>query len=80
MAKHTHLVVAYDHDTKKFWFDGDGSREWIRRLFDVETNTWSDEQEDYISIPVEEELEAIKALGALGIDIENDSALVWQER
>ena len=80
MANHTHLVVAYDHDTKQFWFDGDGSREWIRRLFTPETNTWSDEQEEYIAIPAEQEQEAINALGALGIDITNDSALVWQEQ
>jgi hypothetical protein len=72
--------VAYDHDTKQFWFDGDGSREWIRRLFTPETNTWSDEQEEYIAIPAEQEQKAINALGALGIDITNDSALVWQEQ
>ena len=49
MPKHTHLVIAYNHETKTFWFDGDGSREWIRKLFEPETNTWSDEEEAYVS-------------------------------
>lgn len=75
MANHTHLVVAYNHDTKTFWFDSDGSREWIRRLFEPETNTWSDEEEEYISIPNEND--AVKALAALGVEVED---LDWQER
>jgi hypothetical protein len=77
MAKHTHLVVQYNHDTKTFTFDGDGSREWIRRLYTPETNTWSDEVEAFVSIPIEDELEAVNALASLGVAVEEDG---WQDR
>jgi hypothetical protein len=77
VAKHTHLVVAYNHETKTFWFDGDGSREWIRRVLDPETNTWSDEDETYVVIDKALEQEAVEALAGIGIAIEEDN---WQER
>jgi hypothetical protein len=77
MAKHTHLVVSYNHDTKTFTFDGDGSREWIRSLFDPATNTWSDEQGEYVSIPTADEQEAVDALEAIGVLVEEDG---WQTR
>ena len=80
MALETHLVVKYDHESKTFSFDGDGSREWIRTLFEPETNTWSDEQGDYIAVPRSFEDEAVKALGQLGIDITHISNTNWQER
>jgi hypothetical protein len=67
MALHTHLVVAYNHETKQFSFDQDGTQFWIRELFPEETSTWSDEQENYVEVPVEVEEEAIEALGKLGI-------------
>jgi hypothetical protein len=70
MAKHTHLVVAYNHDTKTFWFDGDGSREWIRRLFTPETNTWSDEEEEFIPEDLGLVADAMTALEALNIEID----------
>jgi hypothetical protein len=77
MAKHTHLVVVYNHDTKTFTFDGDGSREWIRRLYTPETNTWSDEDEEFVAVPVEDEDEAVNALEALGVAVEENG---WQDR
>lgn len=77
MAKHTHLVVAYNHETKTFWFDGDGSREWIRRIMEPETNTWSDESEEYVLIDRKDENEAVEALATLGVAVEQDG---WQER
>lgn len=77
MAKHTHLVVAYNHDTKTFWFDGDGSREWIRRLFEHETNTWSDEEENFIAVDDEVENEAVQALAKLGFEVSEDT---WKHR
>jgi hypothetical protein len=70
MANHTHLVVAYNHDTKTFWFDGDGSREWIRRLFTPETNTWSDEEEEFIPEDLGLVADAMTALEALNIEID----------
>ena len=46
----THFVVAYNHETGKFGIDYDGTIVWIRDLFpDGGSNTWSDEQEDYVS-------------------------------
>lgn len=77
MAKHTHLVIAYNHETKTFWFDGDGSREWIRRVLDPETNTWSDEEEAYVLTDSALEQEAVEALERMGIAVEQDN---WQER
>jgi hypothetical protein len=77
MPKHTHLVVAYNHETKTFWFDGDGSREWIRKLFEPETNTWSDEDEAYVAVDKALEQEAVEALDRMGIAVEQDN---WQER
>lgn len=79
MANHTHLVVAYNHDTKTFTFDGDGSREWIRRLFEPQTNTWSDEEMDYVAISEADEIEAENALKALGVIFDLNS-IGWQER
>jgi hypothetical protein len=77
VAKHTHLVIAYNHETKTFWFDGDGSREWIRRVLDPETNTWSDEEEAYVLTDSALEQEAVEALERMGIAVEQDN---WQER
>ena len=77
VPKHTHLVVAYNHETKTFWFDGDGSREWIRRAMEPMTNTWSDEEEAYVSVDTTLEQEAVEALNRMGIAVEQDN---WQER
>jgi hypothetical protein len=62
--------VAYDHETKQFWFDGDGSREWIRRLFEDETNTWSDEEEAFIPNDLGLVADALTALEALGVTVD----------
>jgi hypothetical protein len=49
MSKITHIVVAYDHATKSFSYDDDGTTEWITKLFVPPSNTWCDEAEDYIA-------------------------------
>jgi hypothetical protein len=72
MSLVTHLVVAYDHESKTFTFDGDGSREWIRVLFTPETNTWSYEAEDWVRITPDQEQEALDALKALGVTVDAD--------
>ena len=77
MALHTHLVVSYNHTTKTFTFDGDGSREWIRRLFTPESNTWSDEADAFIGGEALIEQDAVDALEALGVVVEEDG---WQTR
>ena len=69
MAKETHFVVVYNHDTKQYSFDGDGTREWIRRLFEPESNTWSDEDGDFIGNDIAYVTEALFALEALGIKV-----------
>ena len=48
MSKVTHIVIAYDHTSKTFSYDDDGTRVWIRDLFYPESNTWSDEDENWI--------------------------------
>lgn len=78
MSLITHLVVTYDHDTKTLSFDGDGSREWIRTLFEPETNTFSEEQGDFVAISKKNEQEAVDALTAVGIDTSNQQG--WQTR
>lgn len=80
MALQTHLVVAYNHDTKTFTFDGDGSREWIRTLFEPETNTWSDEQGEFIAVSKTAEQEAVDALESLGIAVDYTGNVGWQTR
>jgi hypothetical protein len=70
MSKTTHLVVQYDHDSKSFTFDGDGSREWIRSLFSPESNTWSDEDQEFIGGDIGYLTDALFALEALGIKVD----------
>lgn len=72
MSLHTHLVVVYNHETKQFSYDQDGTEAWIRGLFPEETSTWSDEAGDYVVVPVEIEEEAVAGLGKLGI-----GAVIW---
>jgi hypothetical protein len=44
---------------------------------EIETNTWSDEDEAYVSIDKALEQEAVEALDRMGIAVEQDN---WQER
>lgn len=80
MAKYTHLVVAIDHDTKRVTFDGDGSREWIRTLFEPETNTWDSETLDWAAPDLTLEREALDLLMNLGIKVDGMFYDNWQER
>jgi hypothetical protein len=41
------------------------------------TNTWSDEEEAYVSVDTTLEQEAVEALNRMGIAVEQDN---WQER
>lgn len=72
MSLVTHLVVAYDHETKTFTFDGDGSREWIRMLYTPPTNTFSYDTETWESITPDQEQEVLDALKALGVTVDAD--------
>jgi len=44
---------------------------------EIETNTWSDEEEAYVSVDKALEDEAVEALNRMGVAIEQDN---WQER
>lgn len=48
MSKQTSLVVTYDHDTKKFYYDDDSTDVWIRDLFFPPSSTFDDAVEDYV--------------------------------
>ena len=76
MGLFTHLVVSYDHESGVVSFDGDGSREWIRRLFDPMTNTWSDEDSDFVAVPEVLEAEAVQALASLGVVVSDNDWMV----
>jgi hypothetical protein len=80
MAKYTHLVVAINHDTGEVSFDGDGSREWIRTLFEPETNTWDEDTLDWAAPDLTLEREALDLLMNLGIKVDGMFYDNWQER
>lgn len=44
---------------------------------EIETNTWSDEAEAYVSIDAVVEQEAVEALERMGVAVEQNN---WQER
>jgi hypothetical protein len=69
-------VVSVIED--KVYFDGDGSREWIRRLFDIETNTFDTQNGEYVKDDVLE-ARALKVLEQHGVIVSDDSKN-WQER
>ena len=65
----TCLVVEYNHDDGTFTFDADGTREWIRKLYSPESNTWDSETGDSVVVPMHIEQNAIKALASLGVTV-----------
>ena len=48
MSKQTSLVVTFDHDTKKFFYDEDSTDAWIRELFYPPSCTYSTAAADYV--------------------------------
>ena len=79
MSRVVNLVIEVDVDTNLIRFDGDGSREWIRSLFEPPTNTYNQELGEYVVDAVAERhaLDLLMELGILvdGIDYDN-----WMER
>lgn len=65
----TCLVVEYDHDSGTFTFDADGTREWIRKLYSPESNTWDSTTGDSVAVPQAVEQKAIQALASLGVTV-----------
>ena len=77
--KLTHFVVTVDSETGDVHFDYDGSREWIRRLFEPETNTYDCEDGEYIAVaPIIEE-QALDALERIGVIFDRGDE-EWQTR
>lgn len=79
MARVVNLVVEIDTESGLIRFDGDGSREWIRTLFQPETNTYDQELGEYVVDEAAEKkaLDLLMEIGILvdGLDYDN-----WMER
>lgn len=79
MARVVNLVVEIDTESGLIRFDGDGSREWIRSLFDPQTNTYDQDLGEYVQDETAERkaLHLLMEIGILvdGLDYDN-----WQER
>jgi hypothetical protein len=79
MSKIVSLVIAVNTDTGLIEFDGDGSREWIRRLFEVETNTYDTELQEWVKAPIDEKI-ALNLLMTLGVAVDGLDYDNWMER
>jgi hypothetical protein len=79
MARVVNLVVEIDTESGLIRFDGDGSREWIRSLFQPETNTYDQDLGEYVQDEAAERkaLDLLMEIGILvdGLDYDN-----WMER
>jgi hypothetical protein len=49
MSRVTSLVVSFDHDTKRFSYDKDGTEAWIRDMFYPPTSTYCSRAGDHIT-------------------------------
>lgn len=79
MSKVVNLVVEIDVESGLIRFDGDGSREWIRSLFQPETNTYDQELGEYV-VDVAAERKALDLLMELGILVDGLDYDNWMER
>ncbi len=74
----TYLVVMVDSETGLVYFDGDGSREWIRTLFEKPTNTYDTEDGEFVAVAPYLEEQALNALQRIGVIFENEDE--WRQR
>ena len=79
MSKLVNLVIEIDTEAGTIRFDPDGSREWIRRLFQPETNTYDTELGEYVE-DIDSEIAAVQLLSEIGIKVSTDDFLHWRER
>lgn len=79
MAKLVSLVVEVNVETGTIRVDGDGSREWIRSLFEPQTNTFDTDSGEYVE-DIDSEIAAVQMLSARGIPMSTDDFLHWRER
>lgn len=78
MPKMVHFVVMVD-ELGRVFFDADGSREWIRTLFEPPTNTYDLEEEEFVPVAPEFEDSALEALKNAGVIFEGGDEL-WRLR
>jgi hypothetical protein len=76
----THLVITVNNQTGQIAFDGDGTREWIRRLFDQHTTTYDLDAQEFIAVDGSVERAALDKLMELGILVDGLDYDNWQER
>lgn len=76
----THLVVAVNNQTGQISFDGDGTREWIRMLFDPQTTTFDNDSCEWVAVDGSVEQAALDKLMAIGIAVDGLDYNNWQER
>jgi hypothetical protein len=76
----THLVITVSHTTGQIEFDGDGTREWIRRLFDPQTTTYDYDEDQMVAVSPEIERAALDKLMEIGILVDGLDYDNWQER
>lgn len=75
----SHFVVMVDNATGKVYFDPDGSREWIRLLFDEPTNTYDTEEGVFVPFAPYVEENALNILEQHGIIFEEPN-YDWRTR
>jgi len=78
--RYVHLVIAVDPESGDIVFDGDGTREWIRRLYTPETTTFDYETSEWIAVDQSFERAALDKLMELGILVDGLDYDNWQER
>ena len=78
--KYVHLVIAIDPDSGDVVFDGDGTREWVRRLHTPETTTFDFESGEWVSVSPDFERAALDRLIDLGVSVDGIDYDNWQER
>ena len=76
----THLVITVNNQTGEISFDGDGTREWIRRLFDPHTTTYDLDLQEFVAVDGSVEAAALDRLMEIGIAVDGLDYNNWQER
>lgn len=80
MAKYVHLVVMVDPVSGDIVFDGDGTREYIRRLHSPETTIFDFDLQEWVLPDEKLEQAALDRLMDLGILVDGLDYDNWMER
>jgi hypothetical protein len=76
----THLVITVNNQTGQIAFDGDGTREWIRELFDPKTTTYDLDACEWVAVDGSVEQAALDKLMEIGILVDGIDYNNWMER